>query len=454
MSWPESRLGCFERPLTCVESFFKTLADSGAPINREHWAVRVYAQFHLHDTVEDPVAAVRHAWKTMRFDHPQIASFAKEESRMYQTSDPVSLASWLTETFRVIRDIAVEDLLASLRPTRFPSLYYLPQSSEILIQVPHWYIDGTGAISLLNNIFDAIARPRQVAFGTEGKNLSPGVEEAANLSYVSTEIHDQAVVELLAKYTSNLPSTGLPLEIPNQIPGATRRLEITLRSDFLHALRTACTANAITITAAVHAALITSTQRLAPDCMKACNYTSWGTFSLRPYLNPAFTNPKAHPVNLYLCGLPLTLKPTTFSADASQLNTFYKQLALPSIRAKIWPTLAPFVRSCTAMIRQSPPQDMHPATGPVLSSIGIVDRYLQGTYGSKVEVSRFWLSSEVLSREPLVYVWTWQEHLSLSVCYNENFYTLELMRRLLEITRDTLVKELDLPISDDASILA
>ncbi|KAL9609837.1 MAG: hypothetical protein Q9167_005425 [Letrouitia subvulpina] len=453
MSWTESGQGCFERPLSCVEAFFKTLADSGTPINREHWAVRVYAQFHLHDTIEDPVAAVRHAWMTMRFDHPQIASFAKEDSRVYQASDPEGVASWLNETFLVVRDVAVEDLLASLRPTRFPSLYYLPESSEILIQVPHWYIDGTGAISLLNNIFDAIARPRQVAFGAEGKNLSPGVEEAANLNYVSNETHDQVATELLSKYTSNLPSTGLPLESTNQIPGATRRLEIILRSDLLDALRSACTAKATTITAAVHAALISSTQRLAPDSLKACNYTSWGTFSLRPYLNPAFTDPKTHPVNLYLCGLPLTLKPTTFSADASQLNTFYKQLALPSISTKTWPILVPFIRSCTAMVRQPPPEDMLPATGPILSSIGIVDRYLQCTYGSNVKVSRFWLSSEVLSREPLIYLWTWQEQLNLSVCYNENFYTLELMRRLLEVTRDTLVKELDLPVVDDASVL-
>lgn len=287
----------------------------------------------------------------MRFDHPQIASFAREGSRMYQTPDSESLASWLTGTFLIVRDVAVEDLLASLRPTRFPSLYYLPQSSEILVQVPHWYIDGIGAISLLNNIFDAIARPRQVVFGAEGKNLSLGIEEAANLSYVSTEFHDQAAAKLLAKYTSNLPSTGLPLEIPNQAPGPTRRLEIKLRPDFLHSLRSACTAKAITITAAVHAALIASTQQLASDSLKGRSYTSWGTFSLRPYLNPGFTNPKAHPVNLYLCGLPLTLKTTNFSTDASQLNTFYKRLTLPSNSAKTWPILALFIRSCTAMIR-------------------------------------------------------------------------------------------------------
>lgn len=97
---------------------------------------------------------------------------------------------------------------------------------------------------------------------------------------------------------------------------------------------------------------------------------------------------------------------------------------------------------------------MTPAIDPILSSIGIVDRYLQCTYGSQVKVTRFWLSSEVLSREPLVYLWTWQEQLALSVCYNENFYTSELMRRLLETTRDTLINELDLPPLDDASLSA
>ena len=43
MSWEESSLGCFKRRLDTLELFFKTVADVGTILNKEHWAVRVCA---------------------------------------------------------------------------------------------------------------------------------------------------------------------------------------------------------------------------------------------------------------------------------------------------------------------------------------------------------------------------------------------------------------------------
>lgn len=440
MSWKETSPGRFVRPLTCVEGFFKDLADTGAPIEREHWAVRAYARFA--SSIEDPETTLRSAWMTMRFDHPQIASFAIGKSRVYQVPDSDALESWLDETFVVSRIDTADELLASLRPTKLPTLHFLPSESAILIQIPHWYIDGTGAMCLLNNMFDAMADPRPVAFGSEARNLSPGVEEAANLPSSLTAKQEQAASGLVAKYTSNLPSFGLSLVAPGQVPGATRRRAIIFSSDTTRAVVSACRVRKITVTAGVHAALIAATHRLASDESKFHSYTSWGTFSLRPYLSPAFTDAKAHPVNLYLCGLPLVLKPSTFSSDSSWLNLFYKQLALPGSSAEILPLLPSYTQKCADMARQPAPSDIPEASEPVLSSIGIVDRYLKPEHGNSIEVSDFWLSSEVLSREPLVYAWTWQDQFSLSVCYNEHYYTSDIMIKLLEITREILLEEL------------
>ncbi|KAL8936335.1 MAG: hypothetical protein Q9216_004983 [Gyalolechia sp. 2 TL-2023] len=446
MSWKESEPGCFERPLTRVETFFKALADAGASINREHWAIRVHARFCWDHPVTDSEAAVRHAWKTMRFDHPQIASFARGDSRVYRIPDPDGLASWLKDTFTVIADGTVDDLLASLRPAGLPSLYFLPRSSDILIQIPHWYIDGIGSICLLNNMFEAMAEPRQVTFGTEARNLSPGLEEAAGFPVDSITTHEQAALEMLTEYTSSLPSIGLPTANSQAVPGAIRRLALELPSGALQALSCACKARNLTVTPVLHAALIVATRQLAEPDTKASNYVSWGTFSLRRYLAPEFTDPRAHPVSLYLCGLPLTIKSSNFSAMASQLNDFYKQIVRPASRAVIWPLLVPFTQKSAAAVCQPPPEDMQPASEPVLSSIGVADGYLKSRYGDRLAVTRFWLGSEVLSREPLVYAWTWQDQLSLSVCYNEEFYTSVLMRRLLEVTWETLMEQLNIQI--------
>ncbi|CAO1606299.1 hypothetical protein XANCAGTX0491_009798 [Xanthoria calcicola] len=444
MSWKETRPGRFERPLACVEGFFKQLADTGIQINREHWAVRVHARFCWGGAAENLETALRHAWKTMRFDHPEVASFAEGDTRVYQVPDPDDLLSWLTETFVVVQDGTVDDLLGSIRPSRFPRLYFLPQHSDLLIQIPHWYIDGIGSICLLNNLFEALADPREVAFGTEPARLSPALEQAANLPTDPTRTHEQAASKLLTTLTGGLPSTSVPMEHPHAIPGATGRLAIILQNNVAQSISSVCRARKTTVAAVLHAALIAATQELAGSEMKSCNYTSWGVFSLRPYLAPDFVNPKAHPVNLHVCGLPLTIRPSSFSANVSHLSEFYKQVANPESRANVWPLLSPFYQNLTAAASQPPQEDTPTAMGPVLSSIGIADRYLKSQYGNKVTVSRFWLSSEVLSGEPLVYLWTWQGEMSLSVCYNKELHTPDRMRGLLEVTRDKLLEYLDI----------
>ncbi|KAI4101336.1 MAG: hypothetical protein LQ339_005134 [Xanthoria mediterranea] len=447
MSWKETRPGRFERPLTCAEGYFKQLADTGIQINREHWAIRVHARFCWDGAADDPETALRHAWKTMRFDHPEIASFAEGDTRVYQVPEPDDLLSWLTETFVVIQDGTVDDLLGSIRPSRFPRLYFLPQYSDLLIQLPHWYIDGIGSICLLNNMFEALADPREIAFGTEPARLLPVLEQTANLPTHSTRMHDQVASKLLTMFTSGLPSISVPMEHPQAIPGATGRLAIILQNNVTQVISSVCRARKTTVTAAVHAALIAATQEMAGPEMKSCNYTSWGVFSLRPYLAPDFVNPKAHPVNLHVCGLPLTIRPSSFAANVSHLSGFYKQLANPESRANVWPHLDPFYQTLTAAVRQPPQEDTPPAVGPLLDSIGIADRYLKSQYGNKVTVSRFWLSTEVLSAELLIYLWTWQGEMKLSACYNKEFHAPDRVRRLLEITRDKLLEYLDIPQS-------
>ena len=447
MSWKETRPGRFERPLTSAERFFKQYADTGIQINRELWAVSVHARFCWGGAAEDLETALRHAWKTMRFDHPEIATFAEGDTRVYQVPDHDDLLSWLTETFVVIQDSRVDDLLESIRPSRFPRLYFFPQHSDLLTQIPHWYIDGIGSICLLNNLFEALADPREIAFGTEPARLSPVLEQAASLPTDSTGTHDQAAPKLLTILTGGLPSISVPMEHPHAIPGATGRLAIILPNNVAQSISSVCRARKFTVTAVVHAALIAATQELAGPEMQSCNYTSMGAFNLRPYLAPEFVDPKAYPVSSHACALPLTMRPSSFSANVSHLSGFYKQLAKPETRAKVWPLLAPFLEDFFAAARQPPPEDTPTAVGPLLDSIGIADRYLKSQYGNKVTVSGFWLGMEIQAREPLVYLWTWQGEMNLSACYNKAFHTPDRMRRLLEITRDKLLKYLDIPQS-------
>ena len=110
----------------------------------------------------------------MRNDHPQLACVVYEETKIYDVPDSTALNKWADETFIVAPASATkEELLESFRPSALATLHFLPSKSEIIIHSSHWRIDFVGALSLVQNLFDAIAKPRPVQFGDEGRNLAP-----------------------------------------------------------------------------------------------------------------------------------------------------------------------------------------------------------------------------------------------------------------------------------------
>lgn len=53
---------------------------------------------------------------TMRYHHPEIASRAEDDTKVYEIPNALALEAWLQETFVVAADIAkVEDLAASVQ---------------------------------------------------------------------------------------------------------------------------------------------------------------------------------------------------------------------------------------------------------------------------------------------------------------------------------------------------
>ena len=443
MSWKETFPGHFERPLDNVELLFKTVAEGGAPIQREHWAVKISAKFCLSDSIHDAEGALRLTWKRMRYDHPQIAAVLRGAVQVYEVPNASNIDSWIADTFHVTTNASVDDLIANSKPSILTTMHYLPHTSEILIQSTHWRIDGFGALNLLNNFFSALsAYPQEdVRFGDEGKNLAPSLVEAAKLDTCSTEGNQKAAAEIIESFLRGLPSIGLESE-HNKVPGGTRRSELKLSAATTFGIINACKARQISVTTALHAALVIATQRLASTASSARPYTSWGTFSLRRYLASPYNNSAAYPTAVWQCGLPLSLKPSTFSDYVSQLGPFYKQLQTPSTREILYGLLTPYLDQVTGLFSQPPPPDMPGPSEPFLDSLGIVDQHLSPRHGDTVEITDFSLVGEMLISQLLVYVWTWQKKMSFSVNYNESFFQAKFVASFLEQFRDVLLSEL------------
>lgn len=443
MNWKEVNPRRFVRPLDSIELYFKTLGEKGATFNREHGAVRAYAKFSHDSSGGNTQAALKHAWKTVRYLQPQIAASLQGDTIVYEVPQAADLEVWMARTFLVETMLTVDELLASPRRCSLPTLHYLPKTSEVLFCASHWRIDAIGATFLMNLLLKSLAEPSHISFGDEGKNLSPGRDEAANLPQQVSQESEDAATSLIMEYTTNIPGLGLPVELVNEISGAIARTESRLSPATTNSIIAACKAQDLSVTTVIHAATITALQEMTSDASSASRYTSWGTINYRPYLSPSYTSPAIHPVSVMLCRLPITFPTSSFHSNASSLSAFYAQLSNPFASAALHESLSPYTLKCAAMANQPLPSGIPQPTEPLVNSVGSLDGYLDGKYGQGVvEVTDFWVGEVVLTRQPQMYVWTWRGRMSISMCYSEQYYTAGFMGLFIERVVRVLVEEL------------
>ena len=431
-SWEEKFPGHFERPLNSIEHLLRDIGRKEATFNKEHWAVRACAKFRYDSSVANTKTALKHAWRTLRYLQPQMAAHLRGNCMVYETPLLDDLESWMAETFLVETVLTVDELLGSPRPISLPTLYYLPKTSTILFCSPHWRIDAVGATSLLNLLFKFLVEPLEIPFVDESRNLPPGRDEAATLPQIISQEEHNAATSLLMEYTTNIPALGLPVELVNEVSGACCRTETRLSLAITASIVAACKARDITVTTAIHAAMLVALQEMSSCTSPGERYTSWGTFNYRPFLDPEYTDPATNPVANMLCGLPITFITSNFHENALTLKKFYAQLQDPFNSSTIHAILAPYTEKQAAMIKEPLPRGVPQPTEPLVVSLGILDRYLDGKYErGGVEITDFWLASVVLTRQPLFYVWTRQGQMTLSMCYNDRFYTEKFMRSFI-----------------------
>ncbi|KAI8954631.1 hypothetical protein F4801DRAFT_532341 [Xylaria longipes] len=82
----------FGRPLGDLEVFFKSLSDSGKPLNREHWTIHFGLRLSFSPSVPDPVPGphLRRAWQILRFRYPILGAILRE----HELGSDFNRASW------------------------------------------------------------------------------------------------------------------------------------------------------------------------------------------------------------------------------------------------------------------------------------------------------------------------------------------------------------------------
>ncbi|MCJ1237516.1 hypothetical protein MMC14_005502 [Varicellaria rhodocarpa] len=378
----------------------------------------------------------------MRYAHPEIASVIKGENKVYIVPDTPTIQNWLQDTFFIENTRTATELFSEFRPGPLATIHYIPSTTEIAIHSSHWRIDGIGALQLLDQFFEALANPKEIRFGDEHMRLSPNLEEVLECSpHVSRELEEEADA-LVVKFVNGLPSIGLPIHTnKNQISGATFRSSSDLEPKLTSIIIASCKARTISLTTAVHAAIILITQRLAPASSSSKKYTSWCALDLRKYC-PSPYNSSAYAVSVCHTGIPAVIIPGDFTTITSSLQSMYSK-SFHSSDSNALKILDSVVRRTTALAKTTPPPDAPLPAEPMLSSLGFMDNYVKAKYDG-FDILDAWLGVEMLTQQLEVYAWTWRGSLKLSVCYNGNFYEKDFVDQFLVDVKEVLLRSLEL----------
>ncbi|KAF4983856.1 hypothetical protein FDECE_17207 [Fusarium decemcellulare] len=400
--WSSQVDGSFTRPLDTLETFFKLLADGGAPINQT---------FIRHDDIPDSKA-----------------------------------------------------VFASLRSSPTARCHWLPTSQELCISSSHWRIDGIGMLMLADSFMKILtATLHGTNFDSDGQSpLTPSLDAIVS-SYTDEETTPlylrSAADAMVADFVRGVPSLALPTIPGSQsaIPGLTEREAFSFDVASTQAIVSACKERGLSVPSAVHAAIVRVTAAY-PQHPLAKSYAAFFPTDLRRHF-PDPWNKDTFAVGMFCSGLPATVMDVigkSFDDIAKVLNEVYRRdLAQVCTDGDGNPVgmlhlTAPYIRRTTKLFNTPPPPELPPVENPDLSSFGKVEQYLQHEYeygqGDKgrVIVDDFWIGTETLARSLQCHVWTFKDQLTIQGCFNTSFYDRSFVSEVLQKVKDELVAGLGL----------
>lgn len=482
MTWAEETTGQYSRSLGAVESVYRKISQAFASLNREHWGLYCICALEFSSSIpnstgyDDVSQILQQAWVNLMLEFPGLA--VRPEGLTRKTYTAIAPEDWATKTFYVKPDSECPDDILSAYPNRdLPGLYFFPSSREVMLLVSHWRMDGLGTCMLMDRYMALVAAQveRQSAHTFRATcsprsgvdHISPTLEEAIG----SVQIGDDDETEDFARnciadhHRNALHAGGLPFKGDAETPpGASSRAEVVIGSAGTSALAAACKANAFSVTSAIHAALATAIAQLSADSQDM--YSAVVSANLRPRLT-ILKGGQEHAVGVYVTGLtPVVDQLQSFSNKARKLASFYK--------FDSWCT-PQFLRALPLIMRFHTkalfdgPLPSKPPSSVTLSSLGIIEGHLGGEYGKSgvngigagavsrtngssdavVKVTDFHFGVSILTRQMLLYAWTYNGRLTLSANYNSAYHDQGAALRFINSVMSVLEKELGVSLDGE-----
>ncbi|RYP81461.1 hypothetical protein DL770_005894 [Monosporascus sp. CRB-9-2] len=428
----------WRRKLGSMESFYLSLASpEGQPV---HWMIGCSVTIKNHADAVDTEEALREAWKSIRRDFPCVGAVVDPPSREIVVREDADTEEWLQKSFRVHDGTTADELFSAFRSQFHITLHYLRDTNQLLLQSPHTLIDGRGMLYLYHALFTALSTQpgdgSQDYETTGSPNLSKPYDEWLGVSAVPSQKNladAQSIFQRVLQQERPIRLPGVNFATTPQRP-VHRDLEMT--EEATSSIIGACKEKGVSVTSAWHAALALATQSAAGE--EGTSYVQFTTIDLRRHFPSSFI-PHKHSIGSLQTALPFTAdlgKDSTFDALSQSLHKQYKTPF--AFADNDFSYLAPYMAMSRQILESG---GVPPSSTPSLSSMGVVDDYLQRRYGDW-EISKFWVSSTMMTGDFQMYLWTFGGKMTFSVCYNEAFYGAEQADQIMASTRDEMVRGL------------
>lgn len=419
MAWTQVSNNRWERPLDGLETYFVTIARMSASLcdGREHYTV--FASLKVEFDSSNVESELRHAWKQLRHEQPQIATTIQDMKRVYNVPNKSDVEQWLNESFIVSNASNAEEMQKSIKPIKQTTLYYIPKSSELLIRGHHYTIDGTGMELLCHSFLNALANPeKNINFGDESARLAPIMEEVLGFLESSTEPKEKAK-NVLGSYLSNQPAIGPVSKLGSAPPGECQNAELVFPPETTDRLIKACQKRGITVTSAVHAAYVSTIMEHAdPDSVQT-RYTSMNQFNLRPYL-PAPYNSGKYAASVYYAPHPHVIDlPASYWDLVDSLSNYYKTTFREDsgnleMTGHFKRGMLEFISS-PEFLKAPAPKDA------LVSSLGVVEKFIHREYGNDIRVNDFKFGADIVLGMSMLFFYTFQGKLRLAYSFNDGY---------------------------------
>ena len=457
LDWTQTSPSTYEREIDDFEKFFHFVAATGqGRPDKQNWHVTTAVKVDTHR--ENFVTDVREAWKALRYDFPSLAAVIENHRWVYRLAgDEAELSSWLEETFHVhyVQCSARQMFPFETNPSTRAVLHVLPNTQEIVLQAPHTHFDGIGMATFFNHLLRLLVGPEEHLdrpFGTEGLNLTPPLTITANVKPY-TPSQKQTWDDNLSNFFSQLPTVRVRNENRGARAGATKTQWLTFSREETAAIASRSKELGFSVTAGIQAAM--SHAARIHGQVSNTTHSTFAIYSARDYIDPA-VHDHSTLVGPHVLSMPgvFPIVPDSFvetARMARQVFLDYKKDDLLRAASPFWATDIP------AALSTPPPPEWPVAADLQLSSLGVVDKYVDSVYESSesgarpaVEVRDLWFALEILYPNVAADVWTFRGQLMIELIYNESYHREESVRLLLGLIHEQLSQGLGLNLAFDA----